>query len=36
MIKTRRRKGLPEDISLVKYFDDPAVISAIKNSLISN
>jgi len=27
MIKTRRRKGLPEDVSLEKYFDDQSIIS---------
>lgn len=26
MVKTRRRKGLSEDVSLAKYFDDPMLL----------
>lgn len=31
-IKTRRRKGLGEDISILKYFDDENLLENIKNS----
>jgi len=31
-IKTRRRKGLPEGISIVKYFDDPQLLQAYQDS----
>lgn len=31
MIKTRRRKGLNEDVSIVKYFDDPKIIDLLRN-----
>lgn len=34
MIKTRRRKGLSDDISIVKYFDDENILNAIKNSFL--
>jgi len=27
VVKTRRRKGLNEDVSIIKYFDDPAIIN---------
>jgi U5 small nuclear ribonucleoprotein component len=30
MVKTRRRKGLNEDVSILKYFDDPNLIEALK------
>ncbi|EAR95586.1 elongation factor G domain protein (macronuclear) [Tetrahymena thermophila SB210] len=30
MIKTRRRKGLNENVSIVKYFDDSALLEALK------
>lgn len=30
MIKTRRRKGLNENVSIVKYFDDPNILDALK------
>ena len=30
MVKTRRRKGLNEDVSIVKYFDDANLIEALK------
>lgn len=26
MVKTRRRKGMPDDVSITKYFDDPLLI----------
>ena len=26
MVKTRRRKGLSEDVSISKYFDDPMLL----------
>eukprot|EP00827_Trimyema_finlayi_P006132 TRINITY_DN6760_c0_g1_i2.p1 TRINITY_DN6760_c0_g1~~TRINITY_DN6760_c0_g1_i2.p1 ORF type:complete len:203 (-),score=61.77 TRINITY_DN6760_c0_g1_i2:35-577(-) len=32
LIKTRKRKGLTEDISLVKYVDDPTIIDQLKNN----
>jgi U5 small nuclear ribonucleoprotein component len=31
MIKTRRRKGLNEDVSIVKYFDDLGIREILKN-----
>ena len=31
MIKTRRRKRLNEDVSIVKYFDDPKIIELLRN-----
>lgn len=30
MIKTRRRKGLSDDVSIVKFFDDPDLLDALK------
>jgi len=33
MIKTRRRKGLSEDVSIVKYFDDPALLESLKEDI---
>lgn len=30
MVKTRRRKGLNEDVSILKYFDDVNLIEALK------
>jgi len=30
MIKTRRRKGLNEDVSLLKFFDDPKLLDILK------
>ncbi|MDR3736749.1 MAG: hypothetical protein P4L10_14595 [Acidobacteriaceae bacterium] len=30
MIKTRRRKGLLEDVSISKFFDDQALIDLVK------
>lgn len=26
MVKTRRRKGMPDDVSIIKYFDDPSLV----------
>ena len=34
MIKTRRRKGLKDDIPLIKFFDDDLAISALKKEYI--
>ena len=31
MIKTRRRKGLNEDVSIVKFFDDAILLESLKN-----
>jgi 116 kDa U5 small nuclear ribonucleoprotein component len=31
VVKTRRRKGLSEDVSIVKYFDDPILLESLKN-----
>ena len=31
MIKTRRRKGLSDDVSIVKFFDDPDLLDSLKN-----
>lgn len=33
MIKTRRRKGLNEEVSIVKYFDDINIKDLLKNDL---
>ena len=30
MVKTRRRKGLSEDVSIAKYFDDPMLLEIAK------
>ncbi len=30
MIFQRRRKGLNEDVSIVKFFDDPSLLEALK------
>lgn len=32
MLKTRRRKGLSEDVSIQKYFDDPMLIEMAKSN----
>ena len=32
MIKTRRRKGLNEDVSIVKYFDDQKLIDLLRHN----
>ncbi len=31
MIKTRRRKGLLEDVTISKFFDDPMLLEIVKN-----
>ena len=31
MIKTRKRKGLSEDVSIVKFFDDPILLESLRN-----
>ena len=31
MVKTRRRKGLNEEVSIVKYFDDLGIKDILKN-----
>ena len=33
MIKTRRRKGLAEDVSISKYFDDPKLLELAQQEL---
>ena len=30
MVKTRRRKGLAEDLTVAKYFDDPELLEIAK------
>jgi hypothetical protein len=30
MVKTRRRKGLSEDVSVAKFFDDPMLLELAK------
>ena len=30
MIKTRRRKGLSEDVAITKFFDDPMLLQMAK------
>ena len=30
MVKTRRRKGLSEDVAVTKFFDDPMIIELAK------
>ncbi|KAI9137807.1 P-loop containing nucleoside triphosphate hydrolase protein [Paraphysoderma sedebokerense] len=34
MIKTRRRKGLSEDVSIAKFFDDPMLLELAKNDVL--
>lgn len=36
MVKTRRRKGLSEDVSIAKFFDDPMVLELAKQDLLVN
>lgn len=31
MVKTRRRKGMPDDVSVVQYFDDPSIVEALRS-----
>ncbi|KAJ1506781.1 U5 small nuclear ribonucleoprotein component, partial [Coelomomyces lativittatus] len=33
MIKTRRRKGLSEDVAIAKYFDEPMLLELAQQSL---
>jgi U5 small nuclear ribonucleoprotein component len=33
MVKTRRRKGLNEEVSIVKYFDDLGIKEILKNDM---
>ncbi|KAI9300883.1 P-loop containing nucleoside triphosphate hydrolase protein [Cunninghamella echinulata] len=35
MVKTRRRKGLSEDVSINKYFDDPMLLALAQNDILS-
>jgi 116 kDa U5 small nuclear ribonucleoprotein component len=30
MVKTRRRKGLLEDVSIAKFFDEPTLLQLVK------
>lgn len=34
MVKTRRRKGLSEDVSVAKYFDDPMLLELAKHDIL--
>ena len=34
MIKTRRRKGLSEDVSINKFFDDPMLLELAKQDVL--
>ncbi|ORX58889.1 P-loop containing nucleoside triphosphate hydrolase protein [Hesseltinella vesiculosa] len=34
MIKTRRRKGLSEDVSITKYFDDPMLLALAESDIL--
>lgn len=34
MIKTRRRKGLTEDVSINKFFDDPMLLELAKQDIV--
>jgi len=36
MVKTRRRKGLSEDVSIAKFFDDPMILELAKQDLLVN
>ena len=33
MVKTRRRKGLSEDVSINKFFDDPMLLELAKQDM---
>jgi 116 kDa U5 small nuclear ribonucleoprotein component len=33
MVKTRRRKGMPDEVSVVQYFDDPLVAETLRSEL---
>lgn len=36
MIKTRRRKGLSEDVSINKFFDDPMLLELARQDVLFN
>ncbi|EXX56728.1 U5 small nuclear ribonucleoprotein component variant 2 [Rhizophagus irregularis] len=36
MVKTRRRKGLSEDVSVNKFFDDPLLLAMAKSDILPN
>ncbi|KAI8093304.1 P-loop containing nucleoside triphosphate hydrolase protein [Halteromyces radiatus] len=36
MVKTRRRKGLSEDVSINKYFDDPMLLALAQSDLLGS
>lgn len=36
MIKTRRRKGLSEDVAINKFFDDPMLLQLAEQDLMFN
>lgn len=36
MIKTRRRKGLSEDVSINKFFDDPMLLELARQDVQLN
>jgi len=35
MVKTRRRKGLSEDVSISKFFDDPMLLELSKQDVLA-
>jgi U5 small nuclear ribonucleoprotein component len=36
LVKTRRRKGLSDDVSIVKYFDEPLIMEIAKQGMLSS
>ena len=36
MVKTRRRKGLSEDVAINKFFDDPMLLELAKQDVMLN
>ena len=36
MVKTRRRKGLSEDVSINKFFDDPMLLELARQDVMLN
>ena len=36
MVKTRRRKGLTEDVSISKFFDDPMLLELARQNIVLN
>jgi U5 small nuclear ribonucleoprotein component len=34
MIKTRRRKGLSEDVTINKFFDDPMLLELARENVV--